>query len=75
VVVLPNASAGNAITEKESPATVAKMKAKYSYPWWVSENPAEVFWGQVNEAVQIVPMEKYIAAAAQQWDAKCSIPS
>ena len=22
-------------------------------------------WGQVNEAVQIVPMEKYIAAAAQ----------
>jgi hypothetical protein len=65
VVVLPNASGGNAIAEKESPATVAKTKAKYSYPWWASENPAEVFWGQVNEAVQIVPMEKYIAAAAQ----------
>ena len=65
VVVVPNASTGNAIAEKESPATVAKAKAKYSYPWWASENPAELFWGQVNEAVQIVPMEKYIATAAQ----------
>jgi hypothetical protein len=65
VVVLPNTSGGNAIAEKESPATVAKTKAKYSYPWWASENPAEVFWGQVNETVQIVPMEKYIAAEAQ----------
>ena len=64
-VVLPNAPTGNANAEKESPATVAKTKAKYSYPWWASEDPAEVFWGQVNESVQIVPMEKYFAAAAQ----------
>ncbi len=28
-------------------------------------NPVEVFWGQVNKAVQIVPVEKYVAAAAQ----------
>lgn len=65
MVVLPNASAGNAIAQHESPATVAKTKAKYSYPWWASEDPAEVIWGQVNEAVQIVPMEKYIAASAK----------
>ena len=65
VVVLPNASTGNAIAEKESPATVAKTKARYSYAWWASEDPVEVFWGQVNEAVQIVPMEKYIAAATK----------
>jgi hypothetical protein len=65
VVNFPNASTGGAIAEKESPATVAKTKAKYSYPWWASEDPAEVFWGQVNEAVQVVPMEKYIAAAAK----------
>jgi integrase len=65
VVALPNASISNHVGQHESPATVAKAKAKYSYPWWASDSPAEVFWGQVNEAVQVVPMEKYISAAAQ----------
>jgi phage terminase large subunit-like protein len=65
VVALPNASTSNHVGQQEAPATVAKAKAKYSYPWWASESPAEVFWGQVNEAVQIVPVEKYITAAAQ----------
>jgi hypothetical protein len=49
----------------ESESLWTKAPVKYSYPWWASENPVEVFWGQVNEAVQIVPVEKYVAAAAQ----------
>lgn len=65
VVALPNASTTNGAAQQDSPPTVAKTKAKYSYPWWASENPAEVFWGQVNESVQIVPIEKYIASAAK----------
>src|SRR5439155_26964465 len=47
-------------TEKEA---IGHAKAKYSYPWWASENPLEVFWGQVNEGIQIVPSEKYHACA------------
>src|SRR5208282_4808983 len=56
---LPVPALANVVAQAESPAAVAKAKAKYSYPWWASENPIEVFWGQVNEAVQIVPVEKY----------------
>lgn len=44
---------------------VAKAKAQYRYPWWASENYHEVFWGQLNEAVQIVPKEKLLEAAKQ----------
>ena len=65
VVALPKTPASIGTVQQHSPATVAKVKAKYSYPWWASEDPAEVFWGQINEPVQIVPQEKYIAAAAQ----------
>ena len=39
--------------------TAAQAKAKYNYPWWASENPLEVFWGQINEEVQLVPSDKY----------------
>ncbi|MBI3852580.1 MAG: site-specific integrase [Verrucomicrobia bacterium] len=46
-------------------ATVAVAKAKYSYPWWASKNPVEVFWGQLNEDVQIVPLEKFHESAKQ----------
>jgi integrase len=49
-------------TEKKA---VAKAKAKYTYPWWASKNPLEVFWGQLSEEVQIVPFEKYHACAKQ----------
>ena len=38
---------------------IAQVKAKYCYPWWASAKPLEVFWGQLNEEVQIVPREKY----------------
>jgi len=43
--------------------TIAQAKAKYAYPWWASANPLEVFWGQLNEDVQIVPMDKYRSCA------------
>ena len=43
--------------------SVAQVKAKYSYPWWASSNPSEVFWGQANEPVQIVPSLKYLESA------------
>ena len=44
---------------------IAKAKTKYSYPWWASENPLEIFWGQLNEEVLIVPMEKILLTAKQ----------
>ena len=43
--------------------TAAQAKAAYSYPWWASSNPSEVFWGQANEPVQIVPSPKYLESA------------
>ncbi|HEY3856935.1 MAG TPA: site-specific integrase [Verrucomicrobiae bacterium] len=52
---------------KESPSApaeakrvVAKAKAKYGYPWWASENPLEVFWGQLNEETPIIPIERFL---------------
>ena len=47
----------------ESAKAIPHAKAKYSYPWWASTNPLEVFWGQANEPVQIVPMPKYLESA------------
>ncbi|HTV40725.1 MAG TPA: tyrosine-type recombinase/integrase [Candidatus Sulfotelmatobacter sp.] len=44
---------------------IAKAKTKYAYPWWVSENPLEVFWGQLQEQVWIVPIEKFLETAKQ----------
>jgi hypothetical protein len=41
----------------------AQAKAAYAYPWWASKEAAEVFWGQANEAVQIVPLAKYLETA------------
>ena len=31
----------------------------------MSENPLEVFWGQLHEAVWIVPVEKFLETAKQ----------
>ncbi len=44
---------------------VAQAKAKYAYPWWASKNAEEVFWGQLNEPVQIVPPDKYLTCAKE----------
>ena len=43
----------------------AQAKAAYSYPWWASNEAIEIFWGQANEPMQIVPQAKYLEAARQ----------
>jgi hypothetical protein len=48
---------------RPQPKTAAQAKAAYSYPWWASNEAIEVFWGQANEPVQIVPMTKYLQSA------------
>ena len=42
---------------------IAKVKAKYSYPWWASSEDLEVFWEQANEPVKIVTTSKYLQSA------------
>jgi integrase len=68
IILLPPATNGaqngqpvadNAMDKK----TIAQAKAKYAYPWWASANPLEVFWGQLNEDVQILPLDKYRSCA------------
>jgi integrase len=54
-----NSAAGN---EKK---VIAQAKAKYAYPWWASKNAQEVFWGQLNEPVQVVPLDKFQACAKE----------
>jgi hypothetical protein len=44
---------------------IAHANAKYAYPWWASKNPLEIFWGQLNEKVQIVPLDKFHACAKE----------
>ena len=40
-----------------------QARAAYSYPWWASSEAIEIFGGQANEPVPIVPPAKYLAAA------------
>lgn len=57
----PNAAA--VVTLTNGNKTMAQAKAAYSYPWWASNEAIEVFWGQANEPVQIVPLPKYLQSA------------
>jgi len=50
-------------TAEPQKKTPAQAKAKYSYPWWASNEATEIFWGQANEPVQIVPLPKYLQSA------------
>jgi hypothetical protein len=50
---------------KAEKLAIAKAKAKYSFPWWASQNPIEVFWGQLNEKTMILPTEKFLEVAKQ----------
>ena len=50
-------------TARPQKKTTAQAKAKYSYPWWASNEAIENFWGQANEPVQIVPSSKYLQSA------------
>lgn len=43
--------------------TIAQAKATYSYPWWASTEAMEIFYGQANEAAQIVPVAKFLQSA------------
>jgi integrase len=69
----PTSSTATVVVEKpanDKPAnsearikTAAQAKAAYAYPWWASSEAMEVFWGQANEPVQIVPLPKYLQSA------------
>jgi integrase len=43
--------------------TAPQVKAQYRYPWWASNEALEIFFGQANEPVQILPMTKYLSSA------------
>jgi integrase len=60
-----DAKTGDKISAPDDRRAIAKAKTKYSYPWWASENPLEIFWGQLNEEAQIVPLEKFLEAAKE----------
>jgi integrase len=66
--VIPLPKSESAETGEKSKATddrrtVAKAKAKYNYPWWVSENSLETFWGQLNEETMVVPLQTFLEVA------------
>jgi integrase len=61
----PTNAKENAPAMVEARRAIASAKAKYGYPWWASENPLEVFWGQLNEETQIIPVEKFLAVSRQ----------
>jgi len=68
VIPLPkadDAKTGDKISAPDDRRAIAKAKAKYRYPWWASENPLEIFWGQLNEETMIVPSEKFLEVAKQ----------
>jgi hypothetical protein len=68
VIPLPkaeDAKTGDKISAPDDRRAIAKAKTKYNYPWWASENPLEVFWGQLNETVSIVPVEKFLEMGKQ----------
>jgi integrase len=50
--------------------TAAQAKAAYSYPWWASNEAVEIFWGQANEPVPIVPPAKFLKSAEQAMGRK-----
>jgi integrase len=55
--------AGKSPVPAEDRRAIARAKTKYKYPWWASENPLEVFWGQLHEEVWIIPIEKFLETA------------
>ena len=61
----PTDAKENAAAPVDARRAIANAKAKYGYPWWASANPLEVFWGQLNEETQIIPVEKFLEVARQ----------
>ncbi|MBI4658185.1 MAG: site-specific integrase [Verrucomicrobia bacterium] len=68
IVPLPAQGRQQTVNSEDAKKAIAKAKAKYRYPWWASNDPLEIFWGQVNEDVRIVPLEKYHEAAKAAMD-------
>jgi hypothetical protein len=60
---MQNPPNGKPATTEPQKKTAAQVKAGYSYPWWASSETIEIFWGQANEPVQIVPLPKYLQSA------------
>jgi hypothetical protein len=63
VAVVDKPSHGHKANGGSQTKTAAQARAAYSYPWWASNEAMEVFWGQANEPVQIVPLPKYLQNA------------
>jgi hypothetical protein len=63
VMASENSSNGKPANSKPQTKNAAQAKATYSYPWWASNEAIEVFWGQANEPVQVVPLPKYLQSA------------
>jgi integrase len=60
--ILPQTKSGASVNGVDKKA-IAQAKAKYGYPWWASNEALEVFYGQANETVQIVPLPKFLQSA------------
>ena len=72
VAIVPHPVIRNATLSSEPPGgatpdrkAIAAAKAKYGYPWWASKDPLEVFLGQLNETVPIVPANRFHECAKQ----------
>jgi integrase len=63
VPVVKSSSNHQHVNGETKTKSVAQAKAAYSYPWWASSEAVEVFWGQANESVQIVPLPEYLQNA------------
>jgi len=44
---------------------ISATKAKYSFKWWESKNPVEMFWGQAHEEVPLISSDAFQKAAAK----------
>lgn len=42
---------------------IDEVKGRYSFHWWESKNPVELFWGQANEETRLVSPEIFQRAA------------
>ncbi len=49
--------------DQELAKKVQETRRKYKREWWKSENSDEIVWGQLNEPVLIVALEKFHEAA------------
>jgi integrase len=70
VVPLPVAEAADqasrtTATNRAEKKSIGQVKAKYGYAWWASQNPVEVFWGQLNELTWLVPVERFLKIAKE----------